>query len=250
VNVYPTSLECSGYGDCYDVNLANLQLTDGLYGAIVHKDSGANDAVYAYFSFSGPVYAWQSCVSFDRRPEDWDPWVRVRVFYDDLQSPAYVEMCDRASPFSGCAYLDESRPISSVQVRMGGHTNSGEAWVDKIVLRSQSYQPPTPTPTVTPTPSVTPTPVFGSYCCEVVCQDPGYNPWAGTIPVVEVGQGTCIEWAGADLSAVGLGSIPPMRICFAPIRFGVVGILGITVNLDVISLVLSAVVTLRLLWRS
>lgn len=113
---------------------------------------------------------------------------------------------------------------------------------------------PTPTPTVTPTPTitptVTPTPVTDTYCCEVVCEQSGGNLWQGTLPVFTVGEGDCVEFPGADLSAIGLGSIPALRVCVAPIDFGAVGILGVEIDLDLMAVILAALLSLRVLWRS
>jgi hypothetical protein len=248
--MYPESIECYGYGECHSVNLANLVERDYVYGFVQEHYQGSPAVVVAdlFFEEGAVLYADQICAGWDRGV-DGDPWGTGIVVYAD---ETYDIIYQGRGSYSGCRALTSWKPVSYVEFTMSGDSSYNEIRGDKVVLRVVGYEPgPTPVPTVTPTPTPVSTPIYtGTYCCEVVCQDPGYNPWAGTIPVVEAGEGTCFEWAGADLSAVGLGTIPPMRICFAPIRFGVVGILGVTVNLDVISLVLSAVVTLRLLWRS
>jgi hypothetical protein len=108
---------------------------------------------------------------------------------------------------------------------------------------------PTPTPGPTPTPTLTPTPVAGTYCCTLVC-DSGGDPTYGTLPIITVGQGVCAVFDPVDLSLLGLGVLPGFQICLTPIRFGSVGILGVSISLDFLSIVLAGLLALRLLWRS
>jgi hypothetical protein len=49
---------------------------------------------------------------------------------------------------------------------------------------------------------------------------------------------------------IGLTILPPMRICFLPIRFGVLNILGAEIDMDLISIVLASVAAIRVFWRS
>ena len=106
-----------------------------------------------------------------------------------------------------------------------------------------------PTPLPTGTPTVTSTPVSGTYCCSLVC-DSGEDPSAGILPIIRVGVGTCATFDPVDLSVIGLGTLPGFELCLTPIRFGSVGILGVSISLDFLSIVLAGLLALRLLWRS
>ena len=164
------------------------------------------------------------------------------------------------------SHFDLSAPVGGPSVQRWGvqarwgvwrHTTyCSWDWVEGYLesyfyLAPDGYNPSpteTPTPTPTGTPTITPTPVSGTYCCTLEC-DPGGDPSSGTLPVISIGQGTCVTFSPVDLSLLGLGELPGFEMCLTPIRFGSLGILGVSISLDFLSSVLAGL-ALRLLWRS
>jgi len=70
------------------------------------------------------------------------------------------------------------------------------------------------------------------------------------LPIITVGEGVCATFDPVDLSVLGLGTLPGFELCLTPIRFGSVGVLGVSISLDFLSIVLAGLLALRLLWRS
>lgn len=124
-------------------------------------------------------------------------------------------------------------------------TLSWEATV-RFVYRSVDVQPP-PQPTSTP---------VVSYCSSVKGYDPADPGELGLeLPVPMVGTPTCtgipafeidlsvLNWLpGVSFEAV---TFPGLNICATPIKFGEVKFVGISVDLDILSLIMAAVVIIR-----
>lgn len=162
-------------------------------------------------------------------------------------------------------------PVSNFYegVWKGAHTGSGEwfksgiAWEYGIWSGPSSYsfwacfngaqveeEPEiTPTPGLTPTP--TPTPQVGYDYCYTVEDIDSLGPDQG-LPSIGIGYSTCYGTGAInfELPIVGEVSIPAISVCFDRLTMGEVQILGVSLDMDVISSAIAAVAVIRLLFRS
>jgi len=155
---------------------------------------------------------------------------------DDLYPPAvyrhYLTALDSAFAFV----------VSVARSRLTGW------WYIRVEGVQIQPLPPTPAPTVTSTPAVTPTPAGGSGDC----QDPNPGGDVEVVPVPRVGTGLCagVGPVDASLPLVGSISVPQIRICFVPIWFGSIDLMGVKINLDLVFAAAAGAMILRWFWRS
>lgn len=115
-------------------------------------------------------------------------------------------------------------------------------------------------PTATVTPTVTPTP--DSYCNVVHSQAGSSDETAFQLPTIRVGSSTCLplgnfdipmSWVSNILSGMNIPEsihVPGITLCFKQILFGDVNLFGLQIDLDLLAIIMSAIVTLRLVTRS
>lgn len=112
-------------------------------------------------------------------------------------------------------------------------------------------EPPEPTPTPTLTPMPTPTLAPGYDYCYVI-EDIALAGPEQELPTIKVGASTCYGTAGIEvtLPVIGLVTVPGIELCFDRIVFGVIGVLGVTIDMDVLAFLVAAVVVLRMFIKS
>ena len=111
--------------------------------------------------------------------------------------------------------------------------------------------PQLPTATPEPTPTVTPTAQPGYDHCWEVEDIEEMGPDQG-LPSIGIGHSTCYGTGAINFEfpIVGEVSIPAISVCFDRITMGEVQILGVSLDMDVISSAIAAIAVIRLLFRS
>jgi len=152
---------------------------------------------------------------------------------DQGDASGFAVYCWRAG-IGGVTYYDNSDPgcaaIGSVTSACRFETSINGALTRVRVWRIVNN--PTPTPTITPTPG----PV--TYCNNLAVADDVFE----FDVVVNDGEATCGGW---DEVTIGDDVLPALEVCWQPVRFGVLTILGSQYNLDNLALVAAATLILR-----
>ncbi len=120
------------------------------------------------------------------------------------------------------------------------------AYSQKVIFNSHKrYLSSLPVP-ATPTPFPTATP--DTYCFAVVeDSEPDIS-----LPVFQIGNSFCygLNAFNTTIPIFGEFSFPGIHVCFDEITFGSINIFGLQISIDLLSSVIAAVVTLRILLRS
>jgi hypothetical protein len=108
---------------------------------------------------------------------------------------------------------------------------------------------PTPVPTLTPT--VTATPQVGYDYCWTVEDIDSLGP-EQDLPGIGIGRSRCygVDAIEFTIPVVGDVYLPAIEVCFDEIVLGEVMMLGVSLDMDVISTAVAGIVVIRLLLRS
>ena len=186
----------------------------------------------------------------------------IQTFYNHCPSGLYCRVEGAVSgTISSHTWAQADKVIKALVTEYGG-LHSGATYSGYCYVRSAVggwYPTPTPYPTFTATPNYTATPTQG-YCGDL--RDGGGNPFEDPnliLPVIRKGSPSCvtIEAINLDLSdfpligdLIPVIDFPGFQVCFVPILFGTINLLGLSISLDLMASAMAAMVALRILLRS
>lgn len=248
----------------YGWQLVDFNVPDDYFGGFVADVTinGNVDAQLANCNGMGCNYqgAWQSLADLDRQGG-----AKVCVTSGD-GGFSYTQMCSNLLPgishvpINHISWINGNRNLTGIFQAYGHPDYSGSITVSNVqlILWGNDWQRITPTPTpVTPTPELN-----GSYCSNVNGV-PGSLPGGNELPdlpVIVVGQASCVVLEPFSLNTSILNWIegfeinsldfPGLRICVSPIRFGTLDIVGVSINLDLMAMVMAGVMIVVALARS
>lgn len=197
--------------------------------------------------------------SWDRIVMTADDGTVNTIAKDTCQDIKYKEQAKDSQVWSWTGYIEIFGASTKETNLVMYMRNYAEGTRDSTFFSSWNYHmgnliPPTPTPS-------------GSICDKVQSKEEGQaseDTGLFSLPDIKVGVGSCNQYFGwtiglswvANLSQnVGVNipeslTIPGIIICIKPIYFGELNLFGLTVNLDIIAVVMGVVVLLRIILRS